>query len=502
MKGRPISLAAACLAGLMILASGAALAQSVVTYHNTPDRAGAYVVPGLTLAAAAKSHLDSHFHAAITGNTYAQPLYWQPSGAKTGLLIVATESNLVYALNADTGAQVWKTQLAAPIPGGETKGETDCGDITPEGVTGTPVIDPSAGVLYLDATTLQSGNVPLHEIYAVSLTNGKVLPHWPLPVDTALAALQVTFSSKIQGQRSALQFFKDKVYVTYAGRAGDCDKYNGTVIEVTPSRHAITGSWQTRALHGGIWAQGGVVTNGTSLFVTTGNTSRATSWSDGEAIIRLHPGLTHSLDTKDYFTPSNWLELDNLDHDLGGTAAIPFTVPLASGSSLQRLLALGKDGNAYLVDASNLGGIGGALEILAVSNASIVTAPAVYHQKSSTLLAFTNRNGVSEQCSGSNLTMLKVTAGGGKRMSVLWCAAFKGAGEPIITTTDGTADPIAWVTGAGIDNQLHGFDALTGAAVFSGAATPMTGLAHYSTILAANRHLYVAGSGTVYAFTF
>src|SRR6185437_10180449 len=99
----PIQTAAATLAAVACLMGIArpAVAQNVLTYHNTPDRHGLYTVPGLTDAAAAGIHLG--FKATISGNVYAQPLYWKAAG-KPGLVIVATESNLVYALNANSGA--------------------------------------------------------------------------------------------------------------------------------------------------------------------------------------------------------------------------------------------------------------------------------------------------------------------------------------------------------------------------------------------------------------
>src|ERR1700733_15566329 len=81
----------------------------VVTYHNSLQRTGAYKIGRLTLAAAAGVHRDTGFNASIGGNVFAQPLYWQPPGAKNGLIIAATESNGVYALNEATGAVVWQT---------------------------------------------------------------------------------------------------------------------------------------------------------------------------------------------------------------------------------------------------------------------------------------------------------------------------------------------------------------------------------------------------------
>src|SRR5439155_3855205 len=111
-----------------------AAAQSVVTYHSSLTRHGRYIVPGLTLDAAAGMHLDRHFQAKIEGHVYAQPLYWLPAGEKTGRVIVATESNLVYALDAATGSQIWKAKLAPSVP----RSNLPCGNIDPDGITGTP----------------------------------------------------------------------------------------------------------------------------------------------------------------------------------------------------------------------------------------------------------------------------------------------------------------------------------------------------------------------------
>ncbi|HEX3430112.1 MAG TPA: hypothetical protein VHT03_04430 [Rhizomicrobium sp.] len=470
-------------------------AQSVVTYHNSPTRHGRYIVPGLTLDAAAKMHRDRHFQAKIDGNVYAQPLYWQPAGKKNGLIIVATESNIVSALDATTGATVWKTRLPHSVP----LSDLPCGNIGPDGITGTPVIDGAAGVLYLDALTLRQVG-PRHMIYALSLADGSVVSKWPVDVQDELAKQGIAFSSSTQGERSALTLFKGNLYVSYGGNWGDCGTYNGTVIQLQVSPPKIVAHWATRASGGGIWAQGGTAGDGASLFATTGNTFNASAWSDGEAIIRLKPGLEHSVKTTDYFTPSNWQSLDNEDLDLGGTEALPLDIPVTGEAPAKRIIAFGKDGNAYLADRTNLGGVGGAIQVKSVSNSSIITAPAVLQTASQTMVAFTNAGGSG--CSGNNLTMLDIAASGSSPISVAWCAPFNGRGAPIVTTTDAKANPVVWVVGAEGDNLLHGFNAANGNAVFSGGGVAMSGLHHFVTILAAEKHLYVAADGTVYAFTF
>jgi hypothetical protein len=481
---------AVCVAAL----SAAALADNVVTYHNSLTRNGDYELPDLTLAAAANMHPDTAFNGTVSGNVYAQPLFWHPSGGNAEV-IVATESNIVYALDATTGAVTWQTTLAAPA----SLGQLPCGNINPDGTTGTPVIDPAAGVLYLDALT-KGKSAPEHLIYALSLTDGSVVSGWPLNVHKELKKLKIEFSDSTQGERSALLLFGKSLYVNYGGNYGDCGSYRGSVVEVNPSTQKITAAWQTKANGGGIWAQGGVSGDGKSVFATTGNTIGAANWSGGEAIVRLNPGLAYSKKPKDFFAPSNWQTLDDEDQDLGGTEALPFDIAVSGGAAAQRVIAFGKDGNAYLVDRKNLGGIGGALAVTNVSNSQIITAPAILSTQSASMVAFTNSGGGN--CSGGSITMLNVAASGSSPISVAWCAALNGRGAPIITTTDGSSNAIVWAVGAEGDNELHGFNAQTGAVVFSGSGTGMSNLHHFVTILAAEDHFYVASDNKIYAFAF
>lgn len=485
-------------AGLQLVlaaAAGTAAAQSVTTYHNNNNRHGEYIVPGLTAAAAATMHQDSAFNGSFTGDVYAQPLYWQASPSAVGQVVVATETNLVEALDGNTGAVVWSTQL----PASPSNSALPCGNIPIEGITGTPAIDPASGILYLDAVTGTTRATVRHMIYALSASTGAIQPGYPLDIQAALAAKGVAFDSTVQGERGAVLFFNGAAYFTYGGRSGDCGNYHGMVVQVAPSAQpSVAGVWATRAVRGGIWAQGGSASDGNAVYVTTGNTSGASTWQDGEGIIRLKSGLAHGTGTGSYFTPSNWQTLDNEDLDLGGTEALPF---LAAGSNASpRLIAFGKDGNAYLVDRRNLGGVGGQIATQQVSRSQIITAPAIYNTDGTSMVVFRNANGLN--CGGSSISMLTVAATGTAPIKEAWCAAMNGAGAPIITSTNGSANALVWVVGAEGDNLLHGYNALTGQAVYGAGSPAMQGLRHFQTILAANRHLYVAGGGKLYAYTF
>jgi hypothetical protein len=61
---------------------------------------------------------------------------------------------------------------------------------------------------------------------------------------------------------------------------------------------------------------------------------------------------------------------------LGGVNALPLDVSGPDGKTAL-LLALGKDGKAYLLDRTSLGGIGGARAVERVARNAIRTAPAV-----------------------------------------------------------------------------------------------------------------------------
>ena len=174
-------LAGALVVTLVSTTSPAQADQSVLTYHGALDRAGRYVVPGLTYQRARGLHLDPSFHPIFQGHVYAQPLLWRKPGSGDGELIVATEEDEVYALDAKSGAQIWKRTLGEPVPGSTLP----CGNISPLGVTGAPVIDEARATIYLDAAVMRDSG-PRHEIYALSLADGSVERGWPVDVATAL----------------------------------------------------------------------------------------------------------------------------------------------------------------------------------------------------------------------------------------------------------------------------------------------------------------------------
>ena len=194
----------------------------------------------------------------------------------------------------------------------------------------------------------------------------------------------------------------------------------------------------------------------------------------------------------------DWQALDALDADLGGTNPLPLDIPSQSGNQAL-ILALGKDGKADLLDRSDLGGIGGSLAAETVAERSIITAPAA----DGVFVAF---QGQGTHCPtpgrDAGLTVLKIQSGSAPTITTAWCAPLRGAGSPIVTTTDGHSNPIVWIIGAEGNNRLHGFRGDTGEPLFIGPSQAMAGLRHFQTLIATEQRLYVGADEGIYAFAF
>jgi hypothetical protein len=494
----------ACLP-LILLAPVSCLAQDVLQHHHNAARDGRYTEPQLTRVTAASMHRDASFYAPLPGPTYAQPLYATNGPGGRAALIVATEQNIVLAIDASDGSEIWTATLGAPVP----LAQLPCGDIDPLGITGTPVVDAANRIIYVDAmTTPDNGVTKLHRIFALSLDDGSILPGWPF--DLSNVTFQgIAFDSTYQNQRGALLLHDGILYIPYGGHAGDCGNYHGWVVGVPVENPAGATGWATGAIAGGIWGPGGVASDGHRIYAATGNTGGANTWAGGEAIVRLGRGATFSGNPDDYFTPSNWLYLDEYDLDLGGSAPVLFNLPGAVPPHLA--LALGKNGVAYLLDRDHLGGLGTGdgvngegLESVQVSVGSIINAAAVYTAPSGTYAVFHSTD-VGVGCPGTpgDLIALRIASGSPPSLSVAWCANDLGGGLPIVTTTDGTSQPIVWTIGAEYTNQLHAFDGETGAVLFTGggAADQMSNVQHFQTAIAVNGRIFVAADYELYAFT-
>src|SRR5678815_4309745 len=268
---------------------------NVTQKNNNPSRNGLYIDPAFTPGNAANLVRDLNFDGTIVGNVHAQPLYIE-GGPNGPMIIVVTASNNIYALHADTGTVIWsRTDIGPAVTSG-----LPCGNINPVGTIGTPVVDLASRSLFFDA--LIDGVTKKHFIYSLNVDTGATNPGWPLDVNAAAMYNGCLFTSLIQNQRAALGLVNGVVYVPYSGHFGDCGTFHGWVVGVPVNNPASVTTWATTAIGGGIWGHGGVASDGTNMFVVTGNTFNTVgNWMGGEAIIRLQAGPVFSGNASDYW---------------------------------------------------------------------------------------------------------------------------------------------------------------------------------------------------------
>lgn len=473
------------------LSSSAKTTINVTQNHNHMTRDGLYIDPAFTYSAATNLVRDTNFNGTISGNVYAQPLYIENGPGGQAMVIAVTESNNVYALNASSGTVIWQDNLGAPVP----LADLPCGDIDPEGITGTPVVDLTNRTLFLDTmTTPDNGTTKRQLIWSLNVDTGATNAGWPVDVNATVKFNGTNFTSGTQQQRPALAFLNGYVYVGYGGFDGDCDTYYGWIVGVQESNPTNVQAWATGNVGGAIWGAGGIASDdGIHPYVTTGNTFGATAWSGGEAVIRFQPGPVFSGLTNDYWAPTNWMSLDNADLDLGGSGPVIIDVPGAVPPQL--VVALGKDGNAYLLNRTNLGGVSVPLAKNHLSSGQIIQAATSYKTSLGTYVAFRN--------SPSQLIAFQITHNGPPIIVGVWTNSESGRGSPFTTSTDGTNNDIVWVVGAEGDQRLHGYKGDTGATVFNGGGPNelMTGTRRFNTGIAARGRIYIANDNKVYAFT-
>jgi hypothetical protein len=472
---------------------------NVTQFHNQASRDGLYIDSSFTLSAAANLTRDLNFDGTIQGEVYAQPLYIEGGPGGRAMIIAVTQLNNVYALDAVTGSIIWQRNVGPPVPGDHL----GCSLFDFLGILGTPIVDLTSRALFLDAmTTPDGGATKQHLILSLNVDTGQINTGsgWPVDVEATAHYNGLTFTAEIQQQRSALGIVGNILYVGY-GSLSDCNFYHGWLVGVPIDNPASVTAWAPSAEHGGaIWGVGGVASDGNNPFVTTGNTWTTGIWGGGQAVIRFQPGPIFTESPADYWAPLNWFDLDTFDLDLGGSGPLLVDVPGATPFHL--VVALGKDGNAYLLNRDNLGGITAPVAWLNLSNNPIMQAAATYRTNQGTYVAY-------RVFPGNLLGAFRITATNPPAITTAWSVGQNGCGSPFVTSTDGTNNNIVWAVGTRQggtpgDQRLHGYDGDTHAVVYDGGGADelMAGTHSYSTTgIAARGRIYVAGDNKVYAFT-
>jgi outer membrane protein assembly factor BamB len=406
------------------------------TYHGDTARSGA--VP----AGPDPSSPAVAWKATLDGAVYASPLIAR------GLVVAATEGGTLYGLDAATGATVWRTHLADPVPAADLP----CGNISPTvGITGTPVYDAATGQVFAvattqsvpttpsatassgDTTTLSAPTTPAtppsvrHVLFAVDLLTGQIRNNRLADAAGSEPATHL--------QRGALLLSDGVVYVPYGGNYGDCGAYLGRLVgaPVTGGAPLVTFAVPTTR-EGGIWGPPGPVgLPGGDLLVTTGNGEAVGGeWDHSDSVLRLSP----TLQLRDGFAPVGWAQENSVDADLGSTGPV-----LLPGG--HRVITAGKGGGVYLLNVDRLGGVGGQLAQL--SGCPSYGGSAVTTGSGGAAVVYL-------PCTGG---LTQFTVGADDRMTQGWRSAGVNSSPVLVGHT-------VWA----VDNAgtLHGLDAATGAA--------------------------------------
>ena len=354
---------------------------NVLTYHNDVERTGRNLAETkLTPSNVNAATFGKIFQVSLDGVVDAQPLYVAgvaiPNQGTHNVLIVATENDTLYALDADTGEHLWKLSLLAA---GETASDDrGCGQVTPQiGITSTPVIGLNNGTtnaaIFAVAMTKDSSGNYHQRLHKVGLATGKnmvpkvdVAAQYPGAGEDSVNGY-ATFDPKQYKERSGLLLLNGVVYLAWASHC-DINPYTGwimgykaanlasaSVINVTPN-----GS------EGAIWGAGaGLAADATGFiyfldangtFDTTLTAQGFPSMGDyGNAFIKLS-AAGGGLAVTDYFTMSSTSSESNKDVDLGSGGALVLPNQTDANAQVHHLaIGAGKDTNIYLVNRDNMG---------------------------------------------------------------------------------------------------------------------------------------------------
>lgn len=360
--------AALSLAGLAVIAAaGAARAQvNVTTYHYDNLRTG-WNQNETTLSQSSFANFGLLKTVSLDDQVDAQPLVVNGltiNGGQHNVVYVATENNSVYAIDAQSGQVLLRTNLGAPVPY-----PLGCNNNGPNvGINSTPVIDTGTGNIYVIAYVMQ-GSTPEFYLHALSLTTlaDTLTPVQISATGTLRRGPSYAFNASVSRQRAALLLSNGNLY---AGFASFCDE------AANQSRGWVLG-WQESTLAPfasnklnnklktspdsffltSVWMSGyGLAANsaGSVYFVTGNSDYSGTTLNRKTNITESAAEMSSDLSTlQSVFTPSDWSGLDQGDVDFGSGGLM--LLPPQSGNVPNLAVAAGKAGTLFLLNAGRLG---------------------------------------------------------------------------------------------------------------------------------------------------
>jgi outer membrane protein assembly factor BamB len=280
------------------------------------------------------------------------------AGTKT-LVYTLSAGNTLAALDAATGAIVWHRTIENTVEPGNPANWL-CTNTS----TATPVIDKASATIYMIAAD--------GRLYGVDLASGErrlsaefVPPYsrnWSLNLVDGVVYTTAgrgcgngpaPGAPSVAGDASIAADGAAPTAPAAAGGAGARVRAPAVAshilaIDLKDAAHRVTRFFTSPGRPGGAWTRAGLMFAFGSFFVQTadGGWDPAKGlWA--QTLLRLSPTLA----VQDYFTPPNLEEINAKDLDFASGGTIAVTV-----AGRQLVIAAGKDGTVYLLDARSLGG--------------------------------------------------------------------------------------------------------------------------------------------------
>lgn len=322
--------------------------QAVTTRSGGNLRHGTYLNESRLTPAVVSGGLRKLFTMKMPGDRLgmeAQPLFMPrvtlSNGSVRDLCICCTMSNMVYAFDAGTGAQVWKRSLGTPVNGTQAIDSRKINDHW--GILSTGVLD--GNMLYCVAWTSSNGSVEKaqHTFFEVKLSNGAIS-----------RSINIANGALVRKQRAALTLKKVSgkrtVFIPWGTVLETKQGAHGIVTAIDIDNWKIAAEWNATpsGLGAGIWMAGqGLIESG-DFYLMTGNGTFGNG-NFGESFVRLRYN-NGNFSVIDWWSPflDSQRKPDWDDMDLGSGA--PIFIP-----EFNLLVGAGKDGILYVLNANQMG---------------------------------------------------------------------------------------------------------------------------------------------------
>jgi hypothetical protein len=354
--------------------------RDVVTYHYDVARTGLNSTETtLTTANVTSSKFGLLKTLPVDGVVDAQPLFLASltaGGQQRNLLFVETEHDSVYAFDADSGTQIWKSTILGTNE--TTSGDHNCNQISPEiGITATPVIDRQAGAhgaIFVVGMSLDSGGASHQRLHALDVTTGAELSGSPKEIQATYPGTganssggNVVFDPAQYAERAGILLLNG---VLYMGWTSHCDEepYTGWLMGYNETTLAQTSvlNLTPNGSEGSIWMAGAGLaadSSGNIYFLDANGTFDTTLDANGFPVNHDYGNGFMKISTAggtlavaDYFEMDNTTSESGADEDLGsGGALVLPDITDTSGAVHHLAVGAGKDGHIYIANRDSMG---------------------------------------------------------------------------------------------------------------------------------------------------